>query len=102
MAAGRAVVSTSVDGIRGVAIPNETALLVSPGDPAALAEACCRLAGDELLRTSLGQAGFARVSHHYSLETMIDRTAGLYNKLLRERGLGENIPLDSVQLGVLG
>jgi len=95
MAAGKAVVATAVDGIRGVVVVEETALLVPAGDPAALAGACCRLAGDEALRKRLGQAGFERVSAHFSLDAMIDQTANLYNNLLSAHGLGENGPVGS-------
>jgi len=101
MAAGKAIAATAVDGIRGVAQPDTTALLVSPADPAALAAVCIRLAGDATLRARLGLAGFERVSSRYSLDAMIDQTAGLYNQLLSARGLGENIPPASLQRGVL-
>jgi len=98
MAAEKAVVATSVNGINGVAVPDVTALLVPPEDSAALAEACLKLAFDLDLRMRLGWAGFERVSARYSLDVMIDRTAGVYNDLLRRRGLGENLPAG---LGVL-
>ena len=63
-----------------------------------MAEACLKLAFDLDLRMRLGWAGFERVSARYSLDVMIDRTAGVYNDLLRRRGLGENLPAG---LGVL-
>ena len=54
MAASRPVVSTAVDGVKGVAVPDKTALLVEPGSPSTLAEACLRLAGNPELRKKLG------------------------------------------------
>jgi glycosyltransferase involved in cell wall biosynthesis len=101
MAAGKAVAATAVDGIRGEVLPDETALLVAPGDSSALAAACCKLASDKALRDRLGQAGFDRVSASYSLEAMIDRTARLYNELLCARGLGDGIPAIPAQFGVV-
>jgi glycosyltransferase involved in cell wall biosynthesis len=99
MAASKPVVATAVDGINGVALPDATALLVPPDNFPALAGACLRLAGDPALRSRLGHSGFERVSARYSLDAMIDQTAGLYNSLLRARGLGESIPKISAGLG---
>lgn len=92
MAAARPVAATAVDGIRTVSIPDETALLVPPGDPAALAAACLRLGQDPALAQRMGQAGRERVTALYSLEAMIDRTVALYLGLLQRRGLGSLAP----------
>lgn len=99
MAASKPVVATAVDGINGVALPDATALLVPPGNFPALLASCLKLAADPDLRLRLGRAGFERVSARYSLEAMIDQTAGLYNALLRARGLGGSIPKISAGLG---
>jgi glycosyltransferase involved in cell wall biosynthesis len=96
MAACKPVAATSVDGIRGVALPDSTALLAPAEDPSALAQICIRLASDSNLRYRLGQAGFERVSADYSLDTMIDRTVDLYNGLLFAHGLGDSIPVAPV------
>lgn len=86
MAASRAVVSTAVDGVKGVVIPNETALLVDVEDPVALAQACLRLAGNPDLRAALGVAGLKRVSTLYSLDSMIDKISAHYKELLQQKG----------------
>jgi glycosyltransferase involved in cell wall biosynthesis len=99
MAASKPVVATAVDGINGVAVPDSTALLVPPDNHLALADACLRLCTDPDLRARMGRAGFERVSTRYSLSMMIDKTAGLYNSLLRARGLGEMIPKSSTGVG---
>jgi glycosyltransferase involved in cell wall biosynthesis len=99
MAASKPVVATAVDGIKGVVVPELTAFLVPPDHPLALAEACLRLCDDPDLRARMGRAGFERVSTRYSLNSMIDQTAALYNDLLRARGLGEGIPKSSAGLG---
>jgi len=92
MAAARPVVATAVDGIRTVSIPGETALLVPPDDPQALAQACLRLGSDLHLARRMGQAGRARVIEHYSIDAMIDRVAQVYSSLLQGRGLGNLAP----------
>jgi len=99
MAASKPVVATAVDGIKGVTLPDLTALLVPADDFSALAGACLKLAVDPDLRSRMGRAGLERVLACYSLEAMIDKTAGLYNSLLRARGLGESIPKISAGLG---
>lgn len=99
MAASKPIAATAVDGIKGVA--DSCALLVPPGEPHALAAACKKLALDADLRSSLGQAGFERVANYYSLDAMIEKIAGIYNRLLRERGLGEHIPTTTISSGAL-
>jgi glycosyltransferase involved in cell wall biosynthesis len=86
MAAARAVVSTSVDGVVGVVLPNETALLVPQKNPADLAQACLKLIQNPALRQSMGQAGQERVIKKYSLNAMIDKISSLYVELLQARG----------------
>jgi len=93
MASALPVAATNVDGIRAVALHESTALLVPPGNPSALADACLRLAADAGLRSRLGQAGLVRVSMNYSLDGMIDRTVDFYKGFLRARGLGDSIPV---------
>jgi glycosyltransferase involved in cell wall biosynthesis len=93
MAAAKPVVATCVGSIPNVVLPNQTALLVPPSDADAMAQACLTLIADNKMRRTMGQLGLERVRDHYSLETMVDRTASLYAKLLREKGLDQFIPL---------
>jgi glycosyltransferase involved in cell wall biosynthesis len=92
MAAARPVVSTAVDGVRSVVLPDESALLVNTGSPSSLADACVKLARDPALRQKMGSSGLKRVSDFYSLDAMIDRISKLYIELLRDRGLEKYIP----------
>jgi glycosyltransferase involved in cell wall biosynthesis len=54
MATGRPVVSCAVSGIPELVRDGETGLIVAPDEPAALADALARLAGDPALRARLG------------------------------------------------
>jgi glycosyltransferase involved in cell wall biosynthesis len=92
MAAARPVVSTAVDGVRSVVLPDESALLVNTGSPASLADACVKLARDPALRQKLGSSGLKRVADFYSLDAMIDRISKLYEELLSGCGLEKYIP----------
>jgi len=60
MAAGRPVVTADTPGAREVLTDGRDALLVSPGDPVALAAALARLAADAALRARLGEAARRR------------------------------------------
>ncbi|WP_341359330.1 glycosyltransferase [Georgenia sp. M64] len=68
MAAGKAVVATAVNGTRDYVRDGETALVVPPGDAAALGAALTRLIADAELRSSLGRAARAEVLERCSLE----------------------------------
>jgi glycosyltransferase involved in cell wall biosynthesis len=65
MAMGRAIVASDLEQIGEVLAGEKTALLVPPGDPAALASALDRLISDSALRNRLGAAArVAAVTHH--------------------------------------
>ena len=66
MAAGRPVVSTRLAAVPEMVDDGKTGLLVPPGDPAALADALGRLAGEPELRATLGAAGRAKVVAQFS------------------------------------
>lgn len=57
-------------------------VLVSPGDPDALADAALRLIADPAERRSLGKIGRARVRRLYNRETSLARYRRLYLRLL--------------------
>jgi rhamnosyl/mannosyltransferase len=84
MAAGRPVVSTDLGtGTSFVNVHQETGLVVEPRDPDALAQAINRLLSDEPLRRKLGAAGRQRVEREFAADIMIDRTIGLYERVLK-------------------
>jgi glycosyltransferase involved in cell wall biosynthesis len=82
MAAGRAIVATSVgatvqlieDGVHG--------LLVPPGKPQFLANAIIRLLDDPKLAERLGTAARNRAWHKYSREAMVRRFESFYRNLV--------------------
>jgi glycosyltransferase involved in cell wall biosynthesis len=81
MAAGRAVVSTSVDGCREVLEDGVSGLLAPPGDAAALAAALERVLADPALRTRLGRAALA-ASRGYDVRVCVEQMEALYDDLL--------------------
>ncbi len=77
MAAGRAVVSTDVGGIRDAVAGGQHALLVPPGDAQGLAEAIMRLIKGTTLRKDLAAGAQARAREAFSLERMGERYLAL-------------------------
>lgn len=92
MAAGRPVVTTDVGGNKEAVIDGVTGLLVSPGDPYALAEALESLSKDEEKRASMGREGRARVEQLFSARTMVANTEKIYQSILgsSSKGLGSH------------
>jgi len=86
MAAGKAIVSTAVDGCREVLEDGVTGLLVPPRDPAALAKALGRVLDDALLRRSLADEA-RRASTRYDIRSCVAAMEALYDEVLAERGL---------------
>jgi len=87
MACGVALVATT-----GGALPEvvgddgDCALVVPPGDPAALASAILRAVDDPPLRERLGRNGRARVLDKYTWAATAKGTADVYYRFLAERG----------------
>ena len=73
---GTPVIATTAGGIPEVA--GDAALLVPPRSPYALAEAIVKLFDDPKLRSSLGNAGAARVRARFTTEQMLSSTLAAY------------------------
>ncbi len=72
MRAGLPVVASEVGGIPEVVATGETAILVPPRDPNALAAGAIDLFTSSEKRQQLGRAGLARWQEHFRLDGMID------------------------------
>jgi glycosyltransferase involved in cell wall biosynthesis len=81
MAAGRAIVSTSVDGCREVLEETASGLLVPAADPAALADALLRVLGSDDERAALA-ARALQASRRYDVRACVDQMQQLYDELL--------------------
>ena len=87
MACGVPGVATTGGALPEVAgTDGETALLVPPDDPGALAGAIGRLLDDADLRARLGAAGRERVLHRFTWQVTAAGTAGCYRALLAGKG----------------
>ena len=83
LGAGRAVVAPDLPQIAGVVRDGEEALLVPPGDAAALAQALARLAADPALRRRLGEAGRANVLRDHTWRRNAARVIAIAESLGR-------------------
>jgi len=85
-ASGRPMIATDVPGCREIVRPGETGLLVPLCDPAALADALTRLAGDAGLRQRLGAAARRVAEAEFGDERVAAETMALYRRLLPQWG----------------
>lgn len=85
MAMGHAVVGTRAGGIPEAVVPNDTGLLVEPGDHKALAAAIVTLLKDPQLRKQYGNAGRARVAEHFGVDRLVEGTLDVYRRVADRR-----------------
>lgn len=84
-AMGRPVIASDHGGAREIILPDETGLLVPPGDPDALAAALRdALALDAEARARLRDAAIAHVRASFSREQMCAKTLAVYAEVLDE------------------
>jgi glycosyltransferase involved in cell wall biosynthesis len=83
MYCSKPVVATRLGtGVEFVTIDGETGLLVPPKDADALAHALRALLGDAELRKRMGISGRRRVEEVFSVEQMVRKTVGVYERVL--------------------
>ncbi len=81
MAAGKAIVSTAVDGCREVLTEGRNGLLVPPADPSALAQALVRVLRESTLASTLA-AGAAEAAVQYDIAACVKAMELVYDRLL--------------------
>lgn len=96
-ACARPLVASDVPGSREVVLPDQTGLRVPPRDPAALASALERLAGDSALRRRLGEAGRSLVEGRFAARIIVRQTLDLYRALLPGRLAAADAPAPAAE-----
>jgi glycosyltransferase involved in cell wall biosynthesis len=81
MAAGTAVVASSVGGIPETIVDGDNGVLAPPRDEAALAGALDQVLGDETLRARLASNARVTIEQHYSTEVVCGQLSALYREL---------------------
>jgi glycosyltransferase involved in cell wall biosynthesis len=89
LASGTPVVATRAGGIAGVIDHERNGLLVSEGNPAALAGGIERLLADPALASALGAAGRAHMITHGSWAHIVQRIEAVYDRAAAREELGD-------------
>ena len=84
MACGTPVVASAVGGLNFTVLPEQTGLLVAPGDSSQLGQAIARMLGDRSWAAHLGRASRARVEAHFSWDGVAGRLDQVYGELLKD------------------
>lgn len=82
MAAARAVIATRIGGPAEIISHGEDGVLVLPGDPQALAEACCALWQNPELAVEMGRRGREKVCRLYAPDLHYERMMGVFRKAI--------------------
>jgi glycosyltransferase involved in cell wall biosynthesis len=82
MASARPVISTRLAGIPELVLDGETGILVSPGNPSALAAALEQLLRNPELRLRHGRDGRARIEQHFQIENTVAPLVELFQNTL--------------------
>jgi glycosyltransferase involved in cell wall biosynthesis len=90
MASGLPIVASEVSGTVQAIIPNETGLLVPPGDVQRLTEAIEQLLSDPARAQAMGAAARRRVEAEFSAQKQAGEHLALYHRLLDEASSSQN------------
>ncbi|MGR6761701.1 glycosyltransferase family 4 protein [Paenibacillus sp. T2-29] len=82
MAAGLPVIASNEGGPKETVVPNETGLLIEPGDPAKLEEAIRWMLEHPQERQQMGERGMERVKKHFVIENTVKDIVHYYKGLL--------------------
>jgi glycosyltransferase involved in cell wall biosynthesis len=85
MATGLPIIATEVSGTAQVMIPDQTGLLVPPGDSSQLVQAIEQLITDPARATAMGAAAKQRVAETFSARKQAELHLALYRHLLQEK-----------------
>jgi glycosyltransferase involved in cell wall biosynthesis len=83
MACGRTVIASNIGGLREIIEPNQTGILVAPGDPEALADEIVAALQDDGRRAMLGLAARRAVLERYTWEKAADETIKVYESICK-------------------
>ncbi|MEC4567175.1 glycosyltransferase family 4 protein [Paenibacillus sp. CMAA1739] len=82
MAAGLPVIASNEGGPKETVVPNETGLLIEPGDPAKLEAAIRWMLEHPQERQQMGEKGMERVKKHFVIENTVKDIVHYYKGLL--------------------
>lgn len=86
MACHLPIIASAVGGIPEMVFDGENGLLVSPGDPSQLVEACSSLLGDEDLRQTMGKRSWQIAHEKFNIHQQIESLKYFYLELIEQYG----------------
>jgi glycosyltransferase involved in cell wall biosynthesis len=86
MAARRPVIASAIGGIPEMVADGVNGLLLPPGEPTQLAQACIRLLNNPDLAAKMGAAGWEIANQRFNIRTQAQQTGDLYWELLETAG----------------
>jgi len=81
LAAERPIVASDVGGVPEIIENGVNGLLVAPGDPSKLANACLQLLKDNELISQIVMAGNKTVRQRFNIDSQIEQLSGMYEEL---------------------
>jgi len=81
LAAERPIVASDVGGVPEIIENGVNGLLVAPGDPSQLADACLQLLKDNELISQIVMAGNKTVRQRFNIDSQIEQLSGMYEEL---------------------
>jgi glycosyltransferase involved in cell wall biosynthesis len=86
MASGTPVVISDIPGVREVITDGKEGLLAEPMNPRSLVEKISLILNDEEMRKSMGALARKKVEAEFSVEKVVDRIEGVYQKVAGGQG----------------
>lgn len=88
LGAGTPLIGSDIGSIREVIVPEESALLFSPGNSEELAAQMERILTEKGLADRLARAGLQVIEERYTMERILDLTESVFEKVLAANGKG--------------
>src|SRR5258706_3100530 len=88
MAAGKPVVATNGGGVPEIVVDNVTGFLVPMGNPAAMAEAICKILAAPAAACRMGLNGFMRIRKPFTMHRTPAKVKTIYCQILRSHDFG--------------
>lgn len=93
MASGLPIIATEVSGTHQVIIPNETGLLVPPGDSQLLGKAMIQILTNSAQAEAMGTAAKKRVGRYFSAQKQAQDHIALYSEKLKSNSSNVVMPI---------